>query len=248
MQGTEEKPKFRIDFHSHVLPQMDDGSASVEESLEMLAASRAQGVEVMLATPHFYAVDESLELFLERRARAAELLREQYHSELHPRICLGAEVEFFSGIARSRLTEQLTVAGTRLILVEMPFMRWSEAQIAELAFLRENRGLIPVVAHIERYEKYQKRGTVESLIERGILFQSNAEYFLDAKTAKRAKRRLLRGEIAVIGSDSHNMSTRVPNLMQACEEIERSGGSEILEEMQRFGEALLQGATFLENL
>lgn len=44
-----------IDFHSHVLPGIDDGSDCVEESLEMLHTAKNQGVSTMLATPHFYA-------------------------------------------------------------------------------------------------------------------------------------------------------------------------------------------------
>ena len=49
-----------IDWHSHVLPQMDDGSKSAEESLAMLKMQSEQGVDTVIATPHFYANDESL--------------------------------------------------------------------------------------------------------------------------------------------------------------------------------------------
>ena len=56
-----------IDLHSHILPQMDDGSRSVDESLQMLAALAAQGVTDVAATPHFYASENSPERFLARR-------------------------------------------------------------------------------------------------------------------------------------------------------------------------------------
>ena len=54
-----------IDFHTHILPEMDDGSESVEESIQMLELSAGQGVKWMVATPHFYADREDPKTFLE---------------------------------------------------------------------------------------------------------------------------------------------------------------------------------------
>ena len=64
-----------IDFHTHILPRMDDGSRSVEESLEMLDSMRQQGVKTVFATPHFYANDESVDSFLERREASLKAMR-----------------------------------------------------------------------------------------------------------------------------------------------------------------------------
>ena len=66
-----------IDFHTHILPGIDDGSASVEESIELLKAEAAQGITKVVATPHFYANYDSPERFLERRAKAKVLLDEE---------------------------------------------------------------------------------------------------------------------------------------------------------------------------
>ena len=63
-----------IDFHSHILPGMDDGSQTVEESLTLLEMLRAQGVDTVAATPHFYARENSPEVFLRRRREAWERL------------------------------------------------------------------------------------------------------------------------------------------------------------------------------
>ena len=59
-----------IDFHSHILPCLDDGSKSVDESIKMLKTLASQGVKKVVATPHFYANDESIEQFLNRRDEA----------------------------------------------------------------------------------------------------------------------------------------------------------------------------------
>ena len=65
-----------IDWHSHILPAMDDGSKDVAESISMLGMQTSQGVGTVIATPHFYANDETVAAFLKRRAEASEALKE----------------------------------------------------------------------------------------------------------------------------------------------------------------------------
>ena len=84
-----------IDFHSHVLPGIDDGSRSVEESIAMLQAEAAQGIRHVVATPHFYPHHDSPEHFLEKRREAEEALRrEMKHHPGLPELSIGAEVYF----------------------------------------------------------------------------------------------------------------------------------------------------------
>ncbi len=84
------------DMHCHILPGMDDGSRSAAESLSMLEASAAQGVDRIVATPHFYAGENSPEVFLSRREHAYERLKAVWRPGL-PEIALGAEVCWFAG-------------------------------------------------------------------------------------------------------------------------------------------------------
>jgi len=65
-----------VDFHSHILPGVDDGSASIEESLKMLQAEAGQGITHVVATPHFYPRYDDPERFLERRNAASEALQQ----------------------------------------------------------------------------------------------------------------------------------------------------------------------------
>ena len=202
------------DMHSHLLPCVDDGSKSVEETLSMLSAAYAQGVRTVVASPHFYADRETPEEFLLRRKRSVDaLIAGGYSPENgYPALYLGAEVAFFSGMARSSSLHSLCIGGGKGILIEMPFERWTEGVISEVLAIREALGLRPIIAHIERYIKYQKRGVLGRLIEGGVLIQSNAEYFIEKKTAKKALKLLLQGGIHLLGSDAHGLSERVPNL------------------------------------
>ena len=109
-----------IDFHSHILPGIDDGSQSVEMSLEMLGALKAQGAGVVCATSHFYATERSPERYLYRRQEAFEKLKPQLPEDA-PEILLGAEVLYFPGISRMEALPSLCLEGTNLLLLEMPF-------------------------------------------------------------------------------------------------------------------------------
>jgi protein-tyrosine phosphatase len=202
------------DMHSHILPGMDDGAKNAEESLSMLSLAYSQGIRTMVASSHFYADRETPEEFLQRRAGAVRRLIDGGYSpeKGYPNLYLGAEVAFFSGMARSPMLPELCIGGGKGILIEMPFERWTEGVINEVLAIREARGLRPIIAHIERYIGYQKRGTLGKLIEGGVLIQSNAEYFIEKKTAKKALKLLLQGGIHLLGSDAHGFTERVPNL------------------------------------
>ena len=203
-----------IDLHSHVLPRIDDGSKSVEESLRMLALSARQGIAYMAATPHFNPTETSPEQFLERRGRAAERIRAAWQPEF-PRLLLGAEVYYWEGISQTAELESLRIEGTSLLLLEMPFQTWSGWMAAEIRALHDRPGCTVVLAHIERYLRYQKRAVWDQLLEAGVLMQSNASFFLGWSTKHRAVQMFDDGLIHLLGSDCHNMAGRPPRMGEA---------------------------------
>ena len=226
-----------IDFHTHILPEMDDGSRSVEESLSMLRAEQAQGVDTVVLTPHFYPKHESLTRFLQRREESFNRLQAAAAENwLQPKLLTGAEVYFFRGIAESDILPELAVAGTDLVLVEMPVTKWSEQMLRELGEIHSKTGLIPVVAHVERYLKDNGRHLSDVLAELPALVQANSSFFLSLGTRRRAMRLLRQGKIHLLGSDCHNMTSRTPNLGVAKEKIIRALGSEGLETVRRVEE------------
>ena len=90
------------DFHSHILPGIDDGSASLQESIAMLKMEAEQGIRHVVATPHFYPRHDSPERFLSRRDDAEARLREEMEKyPWLPSLEIGAEVYFFRGISES---------------------------------------------------------------------------------------------------------------------------------------------------
>lgn len=222
------------DWHSHILPQMDDGSKSVEESVALLQALKGQGVDRVVATPHFYANDETVEDFIKRRQKAFEKVSVRLNDEL-PDVLLGAEVSFYSGISRMEGLSRLKIENTDLLLLEMPFSRWTEYTVKELLELASSGEFTIVLAHIERYLSLQNASVLERLYDSGILMQSNASFFVDFFKKKKALNFLKNGKIHFIGSDCHNMISRPPELQKAYTYIAKKLGEEFLTHINENG-------------
>ncbi len=214
-----------VDFHSHFLPGMDDGAATPEESIRMLEESARQGVDVIFATPHFYADEESPDSFLERRKAACRRmlgsLAERNLAQIQiPEIYLGAEVYYFPGISSCEEIIPLALENTKLLLIEPPFVPFSKNMLDEIEAIRENLGLIPVIAHLDRYCRMLRDDSLfDKLSERRVLIQVNASFFLNPASKDFAINLLQQGMFQFLGSDCHNMAERAPNLGPAAEII-----------------------------
>ena len=220
-----------IDFHSHVLPGIDDGSKSVEMSIQMLRVEAQQGIGHVVATPHFYPQYDTPERFLKRRAAAEIALREemQKHTGM-PELSVGAEVYYFPGISDSEGISELTIDQKRCILIEMPTSTWTEAMYRELEGLYVKRDLVPIIAHIDRYiGRFSNHGILNRLERLPVLIQANAEFFLERYTSSLALRMLKKEEIHLLGSDCHDLSSRKPNLQDALDLIYRRLGRDAME-------------------
>ena len=207
------------DLHSHVLPGVDDGSSSLEESIELLRLLGEQGVDCVCATPHFDALYDDPDAFFGRRSKAYARLAEAIEGKDLPRIILGAEVAYFPGISNMNLIERLCLEGSRYLLIEMPSEPWSDYTVNELVKIAVTKDIRPVIAHAERYMFLQRTSTLMRLREIGALMQVNASFFINRKTRRRALALLKREEIHFLGSDCHNLTLRPPKYAEAVKII-----------------------------
>lgn len=230
-----------VDFHTHVLPQLDDGSASVEESLAMLQMEAEQGIRQVVATPHFYAQVDAPKPFLERRAAALGILRRALddHPEL-PRLHVGAEVHYFSGISDADILPELAINNGRYVLIEMPMAEWTDQMYRELEKIHEHFGLTPIVAHVDRYiGPVQTYGIPEALMELPVVVQANTSFFQRFSTRRMALRMLERGQIHLLGSDCHDLKNRPVNIRQTLELIEKKLGQAALTRINEWERKIL---------
>lgn len=210
------------DVHCHLLPGMDDGAKDEKTALAMLEEHAAQGVSHIAATPHYYP-RETVDSFLARRktasGRLAAALRES-HWNKELTIVMGAEAAYHNGLVYEEKLSQLCIGKTNYLLLEMPFMKWETSVLRNLQMMRNTRGVIPIIAHLERFFEYEDKKTMQALLDMGLPIQINAEYIQEHRTRKKARKLLESGIVDYLGSDSHNMEHRRPNLKAAYDQLE----------------------------
>ncbi|MBQ3791979.1 MAG: hypothetical protein II797_02625, partial [Clostridia bacterium] len=127
---------------------------------------------------------------------------------------------YFPGIGAFDDLGELRMADTNLILLEMPFERWSVPTIRETIQISSRTGLTPVLAHVERFLRYNPISSLVRLAEGGCLIQCNAELFLE--NGSLARKILKHLDVEFIGSDAHGSFSRAPNIGQAESRIRKS--------------------------
>lgn len=199
-----------IDFHTHILPGMDDGSRSIEESLAMLQAEADAGIERVVFTPHFYASQNSPKDFLRRRKESWGALLPHMYRGL-PKVSFGAEVQYFEGICQSAEIAALRIAGTPYLLLEMPFRRWEDRMLDDILELSTHPDTIVVLAHIDRYLSNVTSRSLAYLRDNGVKIQMNVSVFGERRQGHLAMSMLKAGEVHILGTDCHSMGNRRPN-------------------------------------
>lgn len=203
------------DAHTHILPGIDDGAADVEQSLAMLRIQREQGVDTVLLTPHFYREEETVEEFLARRQASFHALMDAIGDEPMPKLVLGAEVYWYPGISREEELHKLCLEGTKLLLLELPYAPWTDRILEEVDDIQMLRGLTPLIAHVDRYFRFQKQGQIRLLQQMGFPIQLNASGFRGF-LRRRKLLRILRDRKCCIGSDCHGPEFRAPCMDKAA--------------------------------
>lgn len=213
------------DLHSHILPGMDDGCKTAEQSVEALRLSYAQGVRVIFATPHYYPV-ETVDAFLARRQEAWGALQAEIKKRGAtdiPQIVLGAEVAYRPGISSAEGIEKLCLGGSNYLLLELPFRAWGREELRQVSNFHCSRGILPILAHYERYRTLQTKQMYGQMAQQDVLIQKNAESFSGFWGERRACREVKLGRCHLLGSDCHNLGGRKPNLSLATDSLRRRG-------------------------
>ncbi len=229
-----------IDIHSHILPDFDDGARDIDESLEMLRESMRQGVDKIISTSHCYPKrSDSIKSFLDDRNETLAYLRKEIEKsgEELPQIFAGCELNICRDFSEDKHLEELCIEGTNYILLEMPYEPWTDSVI-EVVYKVGLRGLRPVMAHIDRF-LYQKPEMLRALYEMDVLYQVNAEAFLDKHMIKQMGELFSSGRANFIGTDMHNLKSRRPTMAAAREKIEGYFGEDYWKYLQENNELLL---------
>ena len=212
-----------VDIHSHLMPGLDDGATTLFETMEMMRYAYDRGTRAMVATPHMFAsfgnteplpVYDAYVAMVKRLERVGTGSENEFVREMA--IYLGSEnfvsPEFLQALKNR---DVLTMNGSRYLLIEFsPYLPFDTAESAVDRVLEV--GLIPVLAHVERYSFVDGRiGRLAVLKNKGCVVQVNAESIVDLKGrgVSRSIRPLFDSQMVdIVASDGHDVHSRPPSL------------------------------------
>ncbi len=200
-----------IDVHTHLLPGIDDGARSIEQTIEMLSVLKKQGIEGLILTPHFYSDKESVEDFIQSRNEAFEKVK-AILDENDFEYILAAEVYLTDYLLNYDSIKPLCFGKKNYIFVEFPYYEKDDAKIIrQLNKLIINYGVTPIIVHLERYPALFNSSFIEELTSLGCLFQCDIAGLNEFGTKSKLIRFLKKGDIQFVGSDCHDTKNRKPN-------------------------------------
>jgi protein-tyrosine phosphatase len=233
-----------IDIHSHILPGIDDGAASLQVSRDMLAASAAAGFTTIIATPHLVS---RLQPDYSRSIQSALEQLRTYAHEAGITLLQGFEIRLNPDLPRQLLRgDPIALDSTNAILLDLPFTAWPTFT-DDILFQVQTAGSRIVLAHPERYSAIQENPNLAvHLVERGIILQVTIGSLsgIHGRTARRTAEELLRlGTVQLAATDAHSAGDRMAAVPAGIDRIRELLGEEQLQDLFVVGPgALLSGA------
>lgn len=224
--------KHLIDLHSHVLPQMDNGARNINQSIDIVKACYADGISTIIATPHYYQ-KQSKGIFIQRMDALNALQEALQLFKIPIDIQLGFEVNADITLLDRTSLGALTLAGTRWILLERPYLYPEEFDdIMEAVF---DCGLLPIIAHPERYPYFTDDfDALQDLVSRGASVQVSTDVVAgdQGEALQQWCMRAFEIDLAhFVASNIHNVSNQSPRMQAAAAAIASTLGEDKMVEI-----------------
>jgi protein-tyrosine phosphatase len=224
-----------IDIHCHILPGIDDGADTLEESVDFCRMASADGVRTIVATPHmrYDTFPNSREVILGSLGQ----VRDQIKKESIPvQLLPGAEVHLAPDVAeRCSRGELITYADAgKYLLLELPYQQFP-AKVEEVVFQLRLQGVTPILAHPERIAYFfDDAARLGRLIELGALTQFTASSVcgkFGTQVQEFCWDMLQRGWIDSLASDAPDLRYRPPRLSEGVARLAEWVGEETAQRM-----------------
>lgn len=232
-----------IDVHSHILWGVDHGAKSEEMTIAMLKKAIESGTTAIIATPHYYrGYFDSTYDEVKIRVQEARALAKKNNIDIE--IYCGQEVYYKREIINYYLDGSIgTINGGKYMLIELPYDDFSVEEVKDSLYELTVRGIVPIIAHPERYKTFAKRSSlINEFIEEGYLFQLNAGAMTGrfGVDAKRLAEKYVKNEIySFVGSDAHEDKNRTTDMRSGLEQINKIN-SQYLSKLEENAEKLLK--------
>ena len=223
-----------IDFHTHIIPNIDDGSRSVEETFNLIKEAKEVGFEGIVLTSHY--IENYYETDVPERDIWVKAISENLANKgIQTNLYLGNEIYMSNNMVNLLVEGKAsTINKSSYVLFEMP-LNAEPLNLYDVIYSLQENKLIPVLAHPERYSFIQKDPElVYDIIQKGVLMQANYGSILGiyGEKAQMIVRKFLENNmIHFLGSDVHRQNTIYKKIPRALEQIKEIVGNEKLEEL-----------------
>lgn len=220
-----------VDVHCHILPGIDDGPQTIDESLVLCRSLVRDGVTTAIATPHQCGRYDGRNLAQDVRRQVAEFQQVLDARRIPLRILAGGEVRLDERIPDFLQSDHILTLGDtkRYLLLELPSAVPIDPDVVMPHFT--DAGVVVVLAHSERYENLQNRpDEAKAWIDCGAVLQVNAGGLIGAfgaAAARAAWHWLAHGWISLIATDAHSVGTRRPRFTDALDAITKNLGEPV---------------------
>lgn len=231
-----------IDFHSHILPNIDDGSRSMEESINLIREATEAGFTGIISTSHYlqdyYECDEQeRRKLLEDIDDEASKLSNNIGMQM-PKLYLGSEIYITTDMINLLEEKKAsTINNTKYVLFELP-MNSKPLFVKDVVYKLIEDGYRPIIAHPERYSYVKEDiGFVKELKDMGALFQSNYGSIIGmyGNSAKKTVKKLLKENlISFLGSDVHKTGQIYPKIPKILKKLNRWIPSDMVQNLTTF--------------
>ena len=228
-----------LDIHCHIIPGVDDGPKTIDETLAMLKIAEEDGVREIIATPHFYwgHYETPREIINEKVQELNEICEEE---KINIKIYAGQEL-YLSSKTLEHYEKKLidTIEGTNYMLIELNPSKLHKDTF-DILYELKLKGITPIIAHPERYNYVMEDITIlNRFIEENSLFQVTAgsiEGNFGSKIKKTAEEIIKYNLCNFIASDGHNLRGRIPAIRRAIECVKESNFSSRVLTYEKFSE------------
>lgn len=223
-----------VDIHTHIIPNVDDGSKSVEDTFTLFKEAEKAGFTDIILTPHY--IKEYYETDTEIREFWVKSLQKTLDKlEIPINVYIGNEIYICEDMDKLIFENKVScLNNSKYVLFELP-INSNVKYLDQIIFRIFNLGKIPIIAHPERYSFIQNDiPYAKKLHEKGVLFQSNYGSILGlyGKEAQKTIEKLLRQDlISFMASDVHKPGTIYSAIEESKEKIEKIIGTQKLEKL-----------------
>lgn len=236
-----------IDIHAHILPGLDDGAATWDDTLDMARAAYAEGITTIIATPH-HANGTYINLAEDVARHTYSVNAKLIEAGVHIAIMAGQEIRVHNDLLEAWFRQELLpLAGSKYVLLEMPSSRIPKAMI-ELIHELNVMKLVPIIAHPERNaEVVQHPERLSELLEVGAYAQVTSHSLLGGfgkKIEQSAWTLLKNGSIHLVSSDAHHIQRRGFRLREAYDMISNRMGEQWVNYLQSNSQSIVEDKSF----